>query len=166
MPKSRPVEVHVNSRGRKHLKLQELLHSEEGHVFIPVDAALKTDLLNKGFLDGRKRPIQFNLSYDSSNEERFVLAVEKGIVQGKLDDQNRFYGLVPLDKTFLIHVREADHFIENVCMDCEFYGEAGCFKNDFACAEEDRDRFSDSPHFETLKEIRQERKSQTFPVTG
>jgi hypothetical protein len=166
MLKSRPVEVHVNSRGKKNLKLQELLHSEEDHLFLPVDAVLKTDLFNKGFLDGRKRPIQFKPSYDTSHEEQFVLAVEKLIIQDKLDDQNRFYGLVSLEKTFLINVREADHFIENVCMDCEFYGEAGCFRNEFACAEEDRDRFRDSPHFESLKEIRQDRKRQTIPVTG
>ncbi|MFC5402315.1 hypothetical protein [Cohnella soli] len=166
MPKSRPVEVHVNSRGRKHLKLQELLHSEGTHVYLSVDAKRKTDLFNKGFMDGRKRPVQLQSSYEECREEKFVFAIEKGIVEDKLDDQFRFSGLVSLDKTFLINVREADQFIENVCMDCEYFGEAGCFRNDFACAEEDRDRFRDSPHFEALKEKRQERRLQTFPLMG
>lgn len=166
MPKSRPIEVHVNSRGRKYLKLQQLLHSDDEHVFLPVDAKLKTDLFNKGFLDGRKRPIQMQPSYDTSNEETFVLAIDKGAVQKNMDGQFRFFGLVPLEKTYLIQVHEADQFLKNVCMDCEFHGESNCFKNEFTCGKEDRDHFRDSPHFETLKEIRGERKRQTFPIMG
>ncbi|WP_336788370.1 hypothetical protein [Paenibacillus sp. MMO-177] len=166
MPKPRPLEVHVNSKGKKYLKLQELIHAEDTHFFLPVDAPRKTDLFNKGFLDGRKAPIPLKTSYAESHEERFVLAIEKGSVISNLDRQNRFYGLVSLEKTFLIEVREADRFIENICMECEYYGEAGCFQNDFKCAVEDRDRFRDSPHFEALKEKREERKRQTFPVTG
>lgn len=166
MPKSRPVEVHVNSRGRKHMKLQELLHSENTYLFLSVDATYKTTLFNKGFLDGRKHPVQLQASYEESHDECFVLAVERGLVQNKLDAQNQFFGILPLERTFLIDSREADQFIENVCMDCEFYGEAGCYSNNFTCAEEDRDRYRDSPHFEALKETRQERRRQTFPVTG
>lgn len=166
MPKSRPLEVHVNSKGRKRLKLQELLHSDGDHVFLAVDPKMKTDLFNKGALDGRKHSIQLQSTYDASNEASFLLAVEREAVQGKIDCQLRFFGFVPLDKTYLINVHEADHFYKTVCMDCEFLGDTGCFRNDFACGEEDREQFRDTPHFERLKEIRGDRKRQTFPVTG
>lgn len=143
-----------------------MLHSDNGYVFLAVSPKLKTDLYNKGALDGRKRPVQLLPSYDFFNETASFLAVSREIAREKMNDQFLFSGYLSLDKMYLIDSREADKFYMSVCMDCEYYGETNCFENEFRCGEEDRERYRDTSHFESLKDIRRERKPKTLPVTG
>jgi hypothetical protein len=169
LPKPRPIEVHVNSKGtKKHHKFQELIHDEDNFLFLPLDGRLKTDLYNKGLLDGRKRAVAMKRSFADCEEAVFALAVARDVISGQLTSKDEFVGCVSLDKTYLIVTREANRFIQNYCLECEQYGTPQCFKElDYDCAEEDRDRYRDTPYLMQQQEIRKARRKRTpFPVTG
>ncbi|MDN4067518.1 hypothetical protein QYF50_06385 [Paenibacillus vini] len=165
MPKPRPIEVHVNSSGKKKYKLQELIHSSNGFAFLPIDGKKKTDLFNKGFLDGRKQPVPLEPTYESCSGTNEVLAFS---IKNFSDKVKNLYlvGVVPLDQTYLINSHESDRFLASFCSECEYSGMHNCFSNDFPCADADREKYKDGSWFELKKEVRKERKSFAFPVKG
>lgn len=167
MAKPRPVELHVNSKGaKKHQKLQELIHEEERFLFLPIDGQLKTDLYNKGLLDGRKRAFKLYETYsECSDLETAVIAISREAISTQLTLNNRFTGVIQLDQTFLIDTREANRFIEEFCNECEFVGTPQCFmKIGYDCADEDRDKYRDTPYLMRQQEIRRARRKHTpFP---
>ncbi|MEB9897773.1 hypothetical protein P4K96_30660 [Bacillus cereus] len=165
MSKPRPMVVHVNSKGKKQYKLQELIYSQDSYVFIPIDGKMKTDFFNKGFIDGRKRPKRLEMSYDSCPSTKEILAFSSIEYSDKISNQ-MLTGVVPLNHTFLISTREADRFLSHVCQLCEYYGEPNCFRADFLCAHDDRDKYRDSTWFSLKKEASIERKQHAFPVMG
>jgi hypothetical protein len=165
MPKPRPVEVHPHSMGAKRLKLQEMIHDEEAYYFIGLDGSTKTDLYNKGFLDGRKRPVQLHPYYEDCNNSTWVLALKRKVVRDKVQADN-FVSILPLNETFVIVTREAERFKERYCQDCEFAGSSKCFlEADFDCAEEERDSYKDGDNpflIEERAERLKRRKSRHF----
>lgn len=168
MAKPRPLEVHVNSKGaRKHLMLQELIHDEEQYLFLPLSGHFKTDLYNKGFLDGRKEVVQLYQTYsECSDMQPAVLSMSRGLVNQDLGKNNEFSGIIRLDKTFLIHTLEANRFIQNYCMDCECIGMEKCYKQlEYDCGEEDRERYRDTPNLMRQQEIRKSRRKH-IPFPG
>jgi hypothetical protein len=165
MPKPRPVEVHVNSKGKKQYKLQELVHSQKGYVFLPIDGKLKTNLFNKGMLDGRKHPIRIEQTYDSCTGAKDVLCFSSIEFANKICNQ-QLTGVVPLDQTFIISTGEADRFLSTICENCEYLGIRDCFLRDFRCTEVDREKYSDGAWFELKKEFRTDRKRIAFPLKG
>ncbi|WP_240416513.1 hypothetical protein [Paenibacillus periandrae] len=163
MGRPRPIEVHSNSKGKKHLVFQELIHAEEGYAYIPVDGSFKTDLFNKGLLDGRKKAIKFNRSL-SECESLWVLVLPLQLFEANLTNKS-FVGVISLDRTYLVRMKEAGAFIKNVCMTCEEYGTHNCYLSlSFDCGEDDREQYRDGSHFEFQKEIRRNRKQKAFPV--
>ena len=166
MAKPRPAFIHVNSTGKKKYKLQELMHSQKGYVFIPIDGNKKTDLFNKGYLDGRKQPIPLEPTYESCSRAAVgVIAFSSTEFADKINF-TQLTGVIPLDRTFLITIREADHFLSSVCEDCEYFGMPDCFRKDFPCAEEDREKYRDTTWFELKRESQKERKRLAFPMKG
>jgi hypothetical protein len=165
MPKPRPVEIHVNSKGKKQYKLQELIHSQKGYVFVPIDGKMKTDLFNKGLLDGRKHPVRLERTYDSCSGTKEVLAFSSTDFSDKISNL-QLTGVVPLDQTFLVPTGEADRFLSTICEDCEYLGMHDCFLRDFRCTEIDREKYCDGAWFELKKDLRKERKRLAFPVKG
>ncbi|MDH6674949.1 hypothetical protein M2277_005648 [Paenibacillus sp. LBL] len=165
MPKPRPIQVHVNSTGKKQNKLQELIHSQQGFVFLPLNGKLKTAIYNKGFIDGRKQPIRIEHSYESCSGTVNVLAFSSIDFSHKINGR-QITGVVPLDRTFLISANEADRFISSVCEMCDYLGDPDCFRRDFRCSEIDRDKYRDGAWFELKQELRKERKRFAFPVKG
>jgi hypothetical protein len=165
MPKPKPVEVHVNSKGKKQNKLQELIHSQKGYVFLPIDGKMKTDLFNKGHLDGRKEPFRLERMYDSCSGTKEVLAFSSTDFTDKISNL-QLTGVVPLDKTFLISTGEADRFLSTVCENCEYAGMPNCFLQDFRCTEVDREKYRDGAWFELKKDRVRERKQLAFPFKG
>jgi len=166
MAKPRPIELHVNSMGaKKHLKLQEMIHDEVGYFFIPIDGRRKTDLYNKGLLDGRKGAIPLFSSFtECSYIHEAVLAIPRGVISSYLSPKGDFIGVIQLDRTYLIDTREANRFIKEVCFECEYMGTPQCFKKDYRCAEEDRDKYRDTPYRIRQQEIRKARRKRTpFP---
>lgn len=163
MGRPQPIDVHPNSKGKKHLKFQELLHAEEGYAFIPIDGKQKTDLYNKGLLDGRKREIPF-FSALTYCESPWSIVVPLPLIVGKTVN-NTFVGVLSLDQTYLVKLSEANAFNENVCMTCESFGTEKCFMMaDFDCGVDDREQYRDTSWFEMQKEIRKHRKQKAFPA--
>lgn len=165
MPKPRPIQLHVNSTGKKQNKLQELIHSQKGFVFLPINGRLKTAIYNKGFVDGRKHPILLEQTYESCSSTDEVIAFSS-IHFAQVISNLQLTGVVPLDQTFLISTSEANRFLSSVCEECEYLGEPDCFRRDFRCAEIDRDKYRDGAWFELIKELRKERKRFVFPAKG
>ncbi|MGV2886069.1 hypothetical protein [Paenibacillus taichungensis] len=168
MAKPRPIELHVNSKGaKKHQKLQELIHDEDKHLFLPIDGRRKTDLYNKGLMDGRKEAIPLYTSYsECSDLHAAVIAIPRETISSFLTPKDEFIGVIQLDRTFLIDTREANRFIQDFCNECEYVGTPQCFKElDYDCAEEDRDKYSDTPYLMRQQEIRKARRKRTpFPA--
>ncbi|KJD43310.1 hypothetical protein [Paenibacillus terrae] len=163
MGRPKPIEVHVNSKGSKHLVFQELLHAEDGYAFIPVDGRYKTDLYNQGLLDGRKRAVHF-FSTLFECESPWVLILPFQTAEESLINCS-FFGVVSLDQTYIVNMREAVTFLNNVCMQCEVYGTDKCyFSLSFDCGKDDREQYRDSAWFEMQREIRRKRKERVFPV--
>lgn len=166
MPKPRPIELHVNSFGTKHLKLQEMIHDEEGYLFLPIDGRRKTDLYNKGLLDGRKAAIPLYSTYsECSDLQDAIIAVPREAVNSNLTLKGEFIGVIQLNRTYLIDTREANRFIQDYCNECEYVGTPQCFRElEFDCAEEDRDKYRDTPYLMRQQEIRRaRRKRMLFP---
>ncbi|GAA0854183.1 hypothetical protein ABER99_20645 [Paenibacillus glucanolyticus] len=163
MSRPRPIEVHVNSKGKKHHIFQKLIHADSEYIFIPVDGKLKTDFFNKGLLDGRKKHLPFFTSL-SDCESQWAIVIPHQLVNGQLVNRC-FAGVLSLEVTYIIRIKEANAFLENVCMTCEYYGSPQCYlKASFDCGVEDRDRYRDGSWLELQKEIRMERKRLAFPV--
>lgn len=165
MAKPRPIELHVNSKGFKHQKLQELIHDEDKYLFLPIDGQRKTDLYNKGLLDGRKKAIQLFTTYsECSDLASAIIAIPRKPWSSQITKSGAFIGVIQLDQTFLIDTREANRFIEQYCYECEFIGEPLCFKQGYNCADEDRDKYRDTPYLLRQQEIRKARRKRTpFP---
>ncbi|KQN96816.1 hypothetical protein [Paenibacillus sp. Leaf72] len=163
MTKPRPIELHVNSFAKnKYLKFQEIIHSENQYYFCEMDGKKKTEFFNRGLIDGRRHGLLLKGGFFHCENVLGVLAIKRCDVDSYINE-GLFTGVISLDKTYLIQAREADSFIQNYCLDCEVYGEAACYAN-FACGEEDRDRFKESSWFELQKAKRKERKSNiAFP---
>lgn len=171
MAKPVPSKLHVNSFGVKKGLLQDIIHSEEGFYFLPLDSKQKTDIYNKGTLDGTKKPIQMYAQYEALpfGDHHSVLVVRSNEIE--LTNAMQFKGRISLDKLYVISVQEVDTFINSVCFECERYGESNCaLQTNYFCAEEDRDRFRDSTWFSVQNEKRQQRKLRreskrtAFPV--
>ncbi|QNR65101.1 hypothetical protein IAQ67_14330 [Paenibacillus peoriae] len=163
MGRDRPIEVHVNSKGSKHHVFQELMHAEDAYAFIPVDGRYKTDIYNQGLLDGRTRAVNF-FSTLFECESPWVLVLPLQTAKGNLNN-NSFVGVVSLAQTYIVRMREAVTFLNNVCMSCGEYGSAKCYLSlTFDCGEDDREQYRDSSWFEMQKEIRRKRKDRVFPV--
>lgn len=161
MPKSRPVEVHQNSRGKKHHKLQEIIHSEDGYWFLLLDGSLKTDYYNKGFVDARKRTLKLERRYLDCDPGSWILAFEREKVKDKVINES-FIGCIPLELGYLIDFKEAYKFYESVCELCDLCGTPKCFEIAENCGSEDRDRYRDYSHFEYQKELQKERKRKAI----
>ena len=72
-------------------------------------------------------------------------------------------GNIPLNRTFLLFCREVERFTKSVCQDCEYYGTPDCFRNEFRCAEDDRDKYREDSWFSLQREVKKERKRLAFP---
>lgn len=162
MPKARPIEVHVNSMGKKKYKFQELIHSRKGYSFVAIDGKQKTELFRKGYLDGRKKPVHLESTYDSCSGTKEVIVFSSSEYATKIN-RSQLIGVVPLNQTFLISTREADRFIKLSCEECEHYGTRSCYRQGFRCAEDDREKYRDSTWFTLKKDARKERKRLAFP---
>lgn len=163
MPKPRPVEVHQNSRGKKYLKLQELIYSEGAYWYLPVNGSLKTDYYNKGLVDARKQALKLEGRYTDCEPMRWVFVFEREKIKDKVLNES-LMGCIPLDLVYVIDSKEVNNFYESVCQYCDLCGTPKCYeKIDIDCGSEDRDRYRDSSHFEYQKELRKARKKKPFP---
>lgn len=159
----RPIEVHVNSLGKKHHIFQEILHAEKGYAYVPVDGPMKNKLYNKGFLDGRKKAVPFYKSlFECESQWALVFPVPE-----KEGNSQHYIGIISLNKTYLISIQEAERFLQNVCMNCECYGISKCYlSSSFDCGRDDRDQYRDGSWFEMQKEIRRNRKNRKSVFPG
>lgn len=162
LSKPKPVPVHVNSTGKKKYKMQELIHSSAGYVFIPLNGRLKTDLFNKGYVDGRKLSVVLEQSYEDCAGVSEVLAFSSTEFSHKINNRE-LIGNIPLNRTFLLFCHEVERFTKSVCQDCEYYGTPDCFRNEFRCAEDDRDKYREDSWFSLQREAKKERKRLAFP---
>lgn len=162
MSKLTPVPVHVNSTGKKKYKMQELIHSQTGYVFIPLNGKLKTDIYNKGYVEGSTLSVALERSYEDCSGVTEVLAFSSSEFPHKINNQD-LVGNIPLNRTFLLFCREVERFTKTVCQDCEYYGITDCFRNDFKCAEDDRNKYREDSWFALQREVRKERKRLAFP---
>lgn len=171
MGKPRPTILHVNSFGKKRGLFQDLMHSEEGYYFYPLDGKQKTLLFIKGKLDGEKRDIKLFSSFSECLTEVVTDVLVFHAQDLNVSERKNLIGNVSLDISFLIQVKEAEMFLQTYCYECEAYGESGCAKMmEYFCADEDRERYRDTPWFYKQKEYRLQRKEKrnvkksTMPV--
>lgn len=122
-----PVEVHVRSKGKKKNIFQKILRSGEYYI-LPLTGEMKTNLYNKGILDGRKKPIRLHEeTEDFSRFYRFkwLLGVRKSDVEAYLTDQLLFTYKLDITRTFLIYTHEISLIEERWCPWCEECGVNG-----------------------------------------
>ncbi|OMF66937.1 hypothetical protein [Paenibacillus glucanolyticus] len=164
MPKAKPVSVHVNSKGRLKLLFQKIIAGAELFYFVPMDGKLKTAMYNRGFLDGRsKRKVKCDRDLPLGVAKHILVIPATLLNDDNFQQGGWFVGTLSLELLYMMNNDEAARFLESECSNCEYQGQSGCF-NFYQCYDDDRDKYKDTPWFDVLRSIRQERKrSKAFP---
>lgn len=164
MPKAKPTILHVNSMGKKRLMLHSIIYDKQKqYLFYPMDGIRKTDVYNRGFLVGKREGIRLYEDFEEALEKAplCVLVIPRKEIERKNHSfqHSRFIGKVPLSDCLQINTKEVVSFIENYCLQCEWYGEEKCFLLSIHdCGDAERDKYSDSVWIENQRESMKRRK--------
>ncbi|GAB6427742.1 hypothetical protein bcgnr5372_37950 [Bacillus luti] len=164
MSKPKPKKLHAYSVGKLHWLFQRSLHHNEEYLYLPLTGKKKTDVYNKGFLDGRRIPVSLYTDIEAAasvNGVKELLVIEKELLGDKLNKDNQLISTLSLSEAFEVKASAVISFLENYCYHCDLFGEKECFaKLSYDCAEEERERFTESHWHQVRIENRKERKQR------
>ena len=137
--KSTPSIIHVRSKGKKSNIFQKIIRSEN-YYLVPLTGEIKTDLFNKGIVDGRKKPIQLYIErtdFSRFYSFKWILAIEKHLIDAYVSADMKFTYKLALSKTYLLYTNEINLVEEKWCPLCEECG----VNEDYLCSKVPRKEF-------------------------
>jgi hypothetical protein len=134
------------SKGTKKFIFQDIIKNTDKYYYLLLDGKMKTNLYNKGVLDGAKKPLPlFEYRMDLVPEEKWILAIPKFSVHSDMINENEkyFVGRIGIVKTYILKSNSIGTFLEYSCSltECQYDGKKDCFNlNEFDCSLPNRKR--------------------------